>query len=169
MTTAGNRRIDRILDPSFLEGIGEAPLDTLREKRDECDEEEAVLSYERSLIHSRLRILNDEVERRASGAPPKSLVERLPEILADTEIKHRGAFPKLDAPPFYDNPRRRVEKLITNDTLLQLGELTEEQIGTAVTALDQAEGEVSESRKAVHAVLDRVIEEIAKRKTGADV
>jgi anti-sigma-K factor RsiG len=169
MASAGNRRIDRILDPSFVEGIGRASLEELRVKRDQCDEEEAVLSYERSLIHSRLRILNDEVERRSSGAPSTSLVDRLPEILADPEVKHRGSFPKLEAPPIYENPRRRVEKLITNDTLLRLTELSEDEIGAAVTALDRAEGEVSESRKAVHAVLDRVIEEIAKRKTGADV
>jgi hypothetical protein len=169
MATGGNRRIDRILDPAFLAGIEGATLDALRAKRDECDEEEAVLSYERSLIHSRLRILNDEVERRASGAPPQSLIERLPEILSDTEVKHRGSFPKLDAPVLYENPRRRVEKLVTNDTLLRLTELDEEDIGRAVTTLDRAESEVSEARKAVHAVLDQVIEEIARRKAGADV
>ncbi len=169
MAKGGNRRIDRVLDPEFLEGLEHAPLEALRERRDECAEEESVLSYERSLIHTRLRLLKAEQDGRSSGGSARSLIDRLPEILADDEVKHRGSFPSLEAPPIYDNPRRRVEKLITNDTLARLPELSEGEIRAAVTALDDAEREVSENRKAVHAVLDRLIEEIARRKAGADV
>ena len=169
MPKSGKRRIDRILDPSFLDGLTNAPLETLREKRDDCAEEESVLSYERSLIHTRLRLLKDEQEIRTSGKPRQSILERLPQILADDEIKHRGSFPSLEAPPIYDNPRRRVEKLVNDDTLTRLPELSDEEISSAVSALNAAELEVSENRKAVHAVLDRCIEEIGRRKAGADV
>jgi hypothetical protein len=169
MAQSGNRRIDRILDPSFIEGIADLALDALRDKRDECAEEESVLSYERSLIHSRLRLLTAEQELRTSGAKGTSVVDRLAEILADDDVQHRGSFPNLEAPPIYDHPRRRVEKLVTNDTLARLTELSEDEIADAKSALDEAELEVSEKRKAVHAVLDVLIEEIGRRKAGADV
>src|SRR2546428_13294731 len=157
MTKSGKRRIDRILHPSFVEGVVDAPLEVVREKRDECAEEEAVLSYERSLIHTRLRLLNAEEEQRAAGGAKRSLVERLPQILADDEVIHRGSFPNLEAPPIYRHPRRRVEKLITNDTLARLPELSAEEISDAKSALEAAELEGSERRKAVPAVLDRLI------------
>jgi len=169
MANAGNRRIDRMLDPAFLEGLEDAPLDEVRAKRDDCEEEESVHSYERRLIHARLDILEAEQKRRASGESPKSLIERLPQILADDDVSHRGSFPRLEAPPIFDNPRRRVEKLVTNDTLARLTDLSESEISDAISALKDAEGEVSETRKAVQAVLDRLIEEIARRKAGADV
>jgi hypothetical protein len=169
MPKGGKRRIDRVLDPSFLDGLAEAPLEVLREKRDDCAEEESVLSYERSLIHTRLRLLKDEQEQRTSGKPRQSIIDRLPQILADDEVKHRGSFPSLEAPPIHDNPRRRVEKLVTDATLARLTELSDEEISAAISALDEAELDVSENRKAVHAVLDQCIEEIGRRKAGADV
>jgi anti-sigma-K factor RsiG len=168
MTTGGKRRIDRILDPAFLDGLAEESLEVLREKRDDCAEEESVLSYERSLIHTRLRLLKDEQDTRTSGKPRRSIVDRLPQILADEDVRHRGSFPSLEAPPIYDNPRRRVEKLVNDDTLTRLTELPDDEIRVAIATLNGAEIEISENRKAVHAVLDRCIEEIGRRKAAAD-
>jgi len=168
MTTGGKRRIDRILDPAFLDRLAEESLEVLREKRDDCAEEESVLSYERSLIHTRLRLLKDEQDTRTSGKPRRSIVDRLPQILADEDVRHRGSFPSLEAPPIYDNPRRRVEKLVNDDTLTRLTELSDDEIRAAIATLNGAEIEISENRKAVHAVLDRCIEEIGRRKAAAD-
>jgi hypothetical protein len=165
----GNRRIDRILDPEFLEGLEAAALEAVREKRDETVEEEAVLSYERSLIHSRIRLLEAAQELRANAAPPSSIIDRLPEILADTNVTHRGSFPNLQPPPISDQPRRRIEKLITDDTLARVHELSDDEITATIKALEAAEREVSEHRRSVHAVLDRIITEIGRRKAGADV
>jgi anti-sigma-K factor RsiG len=169
MPPRGNRRIDRVLDPSFIDGIERNNLAKLREKRDECAEEESILSYERSLIHTRLKLLKAERERRESGAPARSLIDNLAQILSDENVTHRGAFPSLEAPPIADNPRRRVEKLVNDDTLSRLPDLTDAEIADATAKLEAAETEVSESRRAVHAVLDVLIEEIGRRKAGADV
>lgn len=163
MVNAGNRRIDRILEPSYLEGLGGLAIEELRAKREECEEEEWSLSFIRRMLHARLDILEAERKRRSSGEPPHSLIERLPEILADEDRTHRGAFPKLDAPPMVENPRRRVEKLITNDTLLRLPELSDDEITSVIVALQDAEGEVSESRRAVLAVLNPIIDELTRR------
>ena len=106
----GKRRSDRILDPSYLEGLAGLDEEHVRAMREECEEEEGVLSYERSLIHARLSILQAEQTRRVEGGPAKSLIDRLPEILSgDRPVTHRGSFPKLDAPALYETPRRRVE------------------------------------------------------------
>ena len=138
-----------------------APLGYLREPP-------TVLLRQARLIHTRLRLLGAEKERRASGGSERSLIDNLAQILSDENVTHRGSFPSLEAPPIYDNPRRGIEKLISNDTLARLPELSEEEIAEAIGALEEAEKEVSESRKAVHAVLDRLIEEIGRRKAGAD-
>jgi len=161
----GNRRIDRILDPSFVVGLEGRDVDDIRRMRDECEEEETVLSYERRMIHARLDIIAAELERRASGAPASSLIERLPQILAPSggTRTDRGAFPKLAPPPAYDPPRRRVEKLVSDDTLARLPDLDEAEIRRIVTLLEETEREVSESRRAVQAVLDRLAEELGGR------
>lgn len=160
----GNRRSDRILEPSYLEGLEGLDEERLRALRDECEEEESVLSYERRLLHARLDIIRAEIARREAGESPKSLIDRLPEILtAGEQPTHRGSFPKLDPPPVFDPPRRRIEKLVTDDTLARLPDLSDEEIASILGDLEGIEGEVSESRRAVQAVLDRLIEELGRR------
>jgi hypothetical protein len=77
----GNRRIDRILEPTFVEGLDALPLDELRARRDECLAEREYLSLLRRLVQGRAEILRAEVDRRGGGddAP---IVERLSTILS---------------------------------------------------------------------------------------
>ena len=163
MVSGGTRRIDRVLEPSYLEGLSELTIEELRAKREECEEEEWSLSFIRRMLHARLDILEDEQKQRATGGERRSIVERLPEILADEDRSHRGSFPRLDAPPMVDNPKRHVEQLITNDTLLRMSELSDDEIADVIATLRAAEGDVSESRRAVQAVLDPIVEELARR------
>jgi hypothetical protein len=159
----GNRRIDRILDPSYIEGLGDLSTEDLRAKREECEEEEFVFSYERRLLHARMDLLDAERKRRVAGEPPRSLIDRLPEILADESPTHRGSFPNLEAPPIFENPRRRVEKLIANDMLTRLPEIPDDEIASITATLKEAERDVSDARRAVQAVIDRIVEELARR------
>src|SRR5688572_5414525 len=99
MVSGGNRRIDRVLEPSYLDGLGALTIEALRAKREECEEEEWSLSFIRRMLHARIAILEDEQKQRATGGERRSIVERLPEILADEDRSHRGSFPRLDAPP----------------------------------------------------------------------
>jgi hypothetical protein len=160
----GKRRSDRILDPSYLEGLDGLDEEHLRAMREECEEEEGVLSYERSLIHSRLSILEAEQARRADGGPSKSLIDRLPEILTGHQpAAHRGSFPKLDAPAMYETPRRRVEKLVNDDTLARLPDLPDDEVRSIVETLEATESEVSAARHSIQVVLDRLTEELGRR------
>lgn len=163
MTEGGKRRVDRVMAPSYLDGLDALALPDLRERRSEAGEEEAILSYERRLLHARLDILRAEIERRRSGDSTASLIERLPQILADEPSEGRGAFPTQVPPVLLENPRRRVERLVSDDTLARLADLSDEEVASAVTAIEETEAEVSETRRAVQGVLDALTGELAGR------
>jgi hypothetical protein len=158
--TEGNRRIDRILDPGYLSGLTERALPDVRKQRADVEEEEALLSYERRLLQGRIDILKAERDRRSGNGG--SIIDRLPQILADESTPSRGSIPRND-PPSLDNPRRRVEKLVSDDTLLQMRDLPDERLEEITTTLGQAEHEVSEQRRKVLSVLDALTAEIGRR------
>jgi hypothetical protein len=54
---SGQRRIDRVLDPRFVAGVGQLDLAELRSRREEAEAEEADISYLRRLLQGRLDIL----------------------------------------------------------------------------------------------------------------
>lgn len=168
--SGGRRPIDRILDPVYLENLGSLPLDDVRARRAECEEEETVLSYERRLFHGRMDILRAELRRRSEGST-ESLVEDLARILTDegsgTLRSSRGAFPREVPIPDLENSKRRVEQLVSDDTLARAPDLGEDDIQEILGSLEEAEREVSDQRRRVQTVLDVLTAEVARRyKTG---
>ena len=160
----GKRRIDRILSTAYLEGIEQKPITEVRSMRGDCEEEESSLSFERRLLQGRIDILEGELDRRTGGGGGASLIERLPKILADDRPpSSRGAYPRRDPMPSFDQPKRRVEKLISDDTLASLPELPDDKIREILDTLGEAEREISESRHSVQQVLDGIQAEIARR------
>lgn len=157
----GKRRIDRVTAEGYLDGLGEKDLASVRTMRDECRQEETVLSFERRLLHARIDLLRAELDRRAGGA---SLMERLPSILAaDDRPASRGGYPMDDPVLDFDRPKRRVEMLISDDTLANMTSLPPEQIDGIIATLSDAERDVSEQRRSVQRVLDAINAEIARR------
>jgi RsiG-like len=77
------RRIDKVLDATFLTKLSEWPLDELRSRHAECLEIETEVSYVRRMTQARSDILEAEIDRRASGGAIGDLIAALPEILAD--------------------------------------------------------------------------------------
>ena len=76
------RRIDRITDEDFLDGLADLTPADIRTMRDDCREEEARLSYARRLLHGQLDIARAELQRR-EGSDADSLVSTLTTILTD--------------------------------------------------------------------------------------
>jgi hypothetical protein len=76
--------VERLIAPSFTEGLADASVAELRERRHECLRVEVVVSYLRRLLQGELDIVRAERELRASGerGDPSRLVEELPAILA---------------------------------------------------------------------------------------
>ena len=85
----GNRRIDKVLDPEFVEGLRQISLDELRGRRKEAEQEETDLSYMRRLLQGRLDILRAELARReddravGSEGDDVTAVAALDEAVAD--------------------------------------------------------------------------------------
>jgi len=162
---AGNRRIDRILDPSYVRGLEDLSLDDLRSRRDECLAEREYLSLLRRLVQGRAEILRAEVDRRGAGADDEPLVERLSTILAsEGHAPSRGEAVRVGVPEEEMLlARRRVERLVADAGLSDPGALDDEQLGRAVHALADEEHEVSEQRSRVIDALDALQDELKRR------
>lgn len=160
------RRIDRILEPSYVEGLGEADLEALRAKRDECLAEREYLSLLRRLLQGRAEILKAELESRGGDAEMPALVDRLATILADDEhpVTSRGELVRVALPEGeLLLARRRVERLANDVGLSDLGSLDDDALAAAIGQLGAEEEGISTSRRDVIAALDGIQDELKRR------
>jgi hypothetical protein len=159
-----NRRIDRIRDPRFLEGIAELPLDELRARRDECMAEREYLSLLRRLVQGRAEILKAELAGRG-GDDQRPLVDRLSEILAsDQPATSRGEAMHITLPEEEMMlARRRIERLVADAGISDPAELDDARLRDAVEVLAVEESEVSAQRSDVLHVLDALQDELKRR------
>lgn len=159
------RRIDQVLDPEFLEGIEEFDLDAIRSRRQLAGDVENELSYYRRLLHGRMDLIRFE-QRRRSGEETRSIIEALPQILADPDgdRSHRpGRYEVPELPQLPEVGKRDIDFILTDDVLIRLGELESEALGEALESIAGLEQEISEHRRQVQAVEDRLVEALATR------
>jgi len=161
----GQRRIDRVLAPGFAAEAAGLDLGELRARRDEAEAEEADISYLRRLLQGRLDILRAELVRRAQEGDRDvtSLLAGLPAILSDEDPGTFNAVPRVLLPSRADQHRRRVERLVSDETVARLPELDAEGLAAAVDGLAREEAAVSASRRAVQQVVDALRSELARR------
>jgi hypothetical protein len=162
----GNRRIDRISQPGFVEGLEDLDLVELRERRDDCREELEHLSMLRRYVQSRAEILKGELDRR-SGASSGSLVDSLAEILASDDHRpapSRGGAMHIGVP---DDEmllaRRRTEKMVAESGVTDPASMSDDEITAAVADLAAEEHSVSADRGEVIRVLDLLQDELKRR------
>ena len=126
----GQRRIDRVLDPRFTDGVGRLGLAELRARREEAEAEEADVSYLRRLLQGRLDILRAELVRRSAGDEQDvaGLLAGLPAILSDDAPGTFGAGPQPVQPGHGEVEADQVGPLVPNHL----------EGGLAVGRLDQA-------------------------------
>jgi hypothetical protein len=159
-----NRRIDRIRDPSYLDGIEGQSLEDVRARRDECMAEREYLSLLRRLVQGRAEILKAELASRGSD-DDRPLVDRLSEILAsDQPVTSRGEAMKVSLPEEEMLlARRRIERLVADAGISDPSELDDDRLKEAVDVLAGEEREVSTQRGDVHRVLDALQDELKRR------
>jgi hypothetical protein len=159
-----NRRIDRIRDPSYLDGIEGQSLEDVRARRDECMAEREYLSLLRRLVQGRAEILKAELASRGSD-DDRPLVDRLSEILAsDQPVTSRGEAMKVSLPEEEMLlARRRIERLVADAGISDPPELDDDRLKEAVDVLAGEEREVSTQRGDVHRVLDALQDELKRR------
>jgi hypothetical protein len=150
-------RSARVLDPAYLDALDASSIEELRTKHAECLELETEVSYVRRLTQARIDILEAEIERRTNGGSLEDLISRLPEILADSGPRGNPASSRLPmqmapeqdsewAPDF-----ERFDGVLANLTTLSDTELDE-----AIAGLRALEREVSDQRRELFAVIDRI-------------
>ena len=159
-----NRRIDRIRDPSYLDGIEGHSLEDVRARRDECMAEREYLSLLRRLVQGCAEILQAELSSRGSG-DERPLVDRLSEILAsDQPVTSRGEAMRVTLPEEEMLlARRRIERLVADAGISDPSELDDDRLKEAVDVLAGEEREVSAQRGDVHRVLDALQDELKRR------
>ena len=159
-----NRRIDRIREPSYLEGIDSKSLEDVRALRDECMAEREYLSLLRRLVQGRAEILKAELASRGSD-DHRPLVDRLSEILASDEpATSRGEAMHVSLPEEEMLlARRRIERLVADAEISDPGTLDDERLAAAVELLVREEREVSQARNDVLHVMNALQEELKRR------
>ena len=159
-----NRRIDRIREPSYVEGIDAMTLEDVRARRDECMAEREYLSLLRRLVQGRAEILKAELASRGTD-DHRPLVDRLSEILAsDQPTTSRGEAMHVSLPEEEMLlARRRVERLVADAGISDPSALDDARLRDAVEVLAGEEHEVSAQRRDVLRVLDTLQGELKRR------
>jgi hypothetical protein len=160
------RRVDKVLDPSFLSGLADWPLERVRRSHTECLEIETEVSYVRRVAQARLDILDAELDRRAGGGSVGDLIAALPEILADEGQRppaERSRLPRQLAPSMDIPWRRGLERLITDGTLAELPSVPEDELRATISKLGELEQQASAQRRALHEVINRIEADLAAR------
>jgi len=161
------RRIDQVLDPEFIADIENLAIDELRTRRSICDDLDAELSYYRRLLHARIDLLSFE-QRRRRGEETRSLIDALPDILADGTDANAPHFsmPKtlpVEPPDVPMDGRRPVDRVLADDFLTHLPDIDDEELDEIQLMLTKTEAGVSEQRRSVHEVLETLNDEVARR------
>lgn len=161
----GSRRIDLVLEPSFVEGLPDLDMDGLRERRDLCRGERDYLSFVRRLIQGRRDILRAEKERRATGGQPGSVADQLATILADAPRGPSRGEAMFVAMPDEEiaRARRRVEKILGDTALSNVEALSDEDLDAGIAKMEQEETLISDTRSKVLAVHDALQDDLKRR------
>ena len=155
-------RAERLVHPSFLDGLEGLTTDEIRARRDEARAEREFLSYLRRLIQSWQDML--ESEQGARGRPG-NFRQPLAEVLSgQSQGGGRGEAVRLQLP---EDDMAAAEGLV-NDLLggiafTRLKELDEAALDSGIETLHREEASVSSDRAAVIRVEDRLQEELKRR------
>ena len=153
-----------MLDPAYLAGLDARTVDDLRAMHAECLELETEVSYVRRLIQARIDILEAELARRASGGTLEDLINALPQILADPGPRADPASSRLPQKMAPDQESEWAGDLEESDNLLaNLPALSDDELRSAMERLRTLERDVSDERRALFGVIDRIDLDLAGR------
>ena len=156
-----------MLDPAYLEGLDARPVEELRTMHAECLELETEVSYVRRLSQARIDILEAELSRRATGGTLEDLINALPQILADPGPRADPASSRIPLKMAPDQESEWADDLEESDGLLaNLPSLSDDDLRNAMDRLRTLERDVSDERRALFGVIDRIDHDLAGRLSG---
>lgn len=173
----GRRRVDRVLSPQFLQDLTALPLEEVRARRVDADQEEADLSYARRLLQGRIDILRAEQAARQGSGPlagqphtDAEIVGALSRILGADQRSDHGLGRYLGARPTrIGEHRREAERAVADVGGSDLAALDHLRLQEAIDRLLSIEGRVSRTRREVQRVVDTLTEEVARRYMSGEV
>jgi hypothetical protein len=160
------RRVDRVLEPNYVDELASCSLEELRSRHSECLEIETEVSYVRRLAQARLDILGAELSRRAAGGSVGDLIAALPQILADEGPRApvtESRLPRHLAPSMDIKWNRGLEHLVFDETLATLPTLSDAELESRIEQLSTLERELSERRRSLHRVIEAIELDLAGR------
>jgi hypothetical protein len=163
-----NRNLDRVLNPSFLDGVLGWSMDDLRSARTEVQSLEDAISMLRRLLQGRLDILGHELQSRANATPSdRTLVETLVATLSDNarpnNVGGRFLLPIAPAEAQASWAIARADGAMPGVDIAQVPDLADEELHNLADALHTLERVVSDERRQLHDILDVLQGEIVRR------
>jgi hypothetical protein len=160
--------LSRLLDPTYLAGVGDLSVDDIRRMRAECQEAEASLSYLRRLIQGRMDIVHAYIDRPAGSDAPdlSSVVDNLAGILAGPgRAGGPGRNPVLHTPDTDEMAglTTELDDILGADEIGHLGQLDESQLADLAGRLRDLENRVSGERRGLHERIDTLQAELVER------
>jgi hypothetical protein len=157
-----------LLDPGFIADLQDLDIAEVRARRSRCNDAELELSYVRRMVQGRLDIVLDEQTQRSTGhggADVASLVERLPAILSgNVHAPGFGRLPANMAPADVGlEATATLEAIAPADRMAEVSHLDDAGLEALVDALNAYERELSDQRRALHVVLDKLQGEVIRR------
>ncbi len=160
--------LQRVLEPDYLAGIADAPIETVRSMRSECSDLENGASFVRRLAQGRLDLLAEETKRRAEGNGNNlsDLVASLADTLSDG-VRAPGSGrvdQELDPPDHVVDPlTAALDAKVPPSVVTAVAELGDDELSAAVIALRDFEEELSGARRSLHSTIDALNNELARR------
>jgi hypothetical protein len=152
-----NARSSKVLDETYVAELEARSVEELRAMHAECLELETEVSYVRRLAQARMDILEAEINRRQRGGSLEELIESLPQILADSGPRGDPASSRLPMQMAPEQDSEWAPQLAALEaTLSDLPALSENELQSAITGLRGLEREVSDQRRALFTVIDRI-------------
>ncbi len=163
-----NRHLDRVLAPGYLDGLDTWPIETIRERRSECQCLEDAASYLRRMVQTRIDILGLEMRNRADGSSndPGTIVDQLKVLLSDKKESH-GANGRFVTEALREDQEswanRRVYGACGGHDIEEATEFSDDQLNAMAQSLVELEQSVSKERRDLHDIFDRLQAELIER------
>ena len=163
MTDDTRRRIDRVLDPAFMDDIDDVSPGELRARLRDAREEEDAISYVRRNLHGRISLLSDELLCRRGGRGTSRSVDALVGALGQESSGTRGARQGVALRAAEVAGRRGAERVLSEAHLAKLPDLADVEVEDLLVRVEASERELSEIRHRLHGVIDALEDELAGR------
>ena len=155
-------RSAHVLDPEYVVDLDTSSIEDLRAKHAECVELETEVSYVRRLTQARIDILEAEVQRRSTGGSLGDLIDKLPQILSDDGPRGNPASSHLPLQMAPEQDSEWAPELERFDGVIaNLPTLGDAELEEAISGLRALEREVSDQRRELFAVIDRIDSSLA--------